>query len=214
MIDWLRKEQMEPEIELDGRTLPIELKRHARARRLTLRLAPDGSAVRLTLPQWARTAEAIAFAHSRTEWLGEQLAKIPKRLAPGPGSGVQFRGRDAQIAWDEKAPRKPKLDGDRLIIGGPKAGLETRLQRWLEKEALGLFEGDVADYTTAAALDTVPVGISRAQRRWGSCSDGGAGGTKRIRLNWRLLRRWFLLSRRVFLLWFWLLYFFILLLFD
>ena len=32
MIDWLRKEMLEPEIELDGRILPIVLKRHARAR--------------------------------------------------------------------------------------------------------------------------------------------------------------------------------------
>ena len=54
MIDWLRKEMLEPEIELDGRVLPIELRRNARARRLTLRLAPDGSAVRLTLPQWVK----------------------------------------------------------------------------------------------------------------------------------------------------------------
>jgi predicted metal-dependent hydrolase len=101
---------------------------------------------------------------------------------------VRFRGRDVQIAWDEKAPRKPCIIGDTLTIGGPKQGLETRLQRWLEKEALELFESDIADYTQAAELPPVPVGISRAQRRWGSCSDGGAGGSKRIRLNWRLIQ--------------------------
>ena len=60
MIEWLRSDRTAPEIELAGRMLPIELNRHARARRLTLRLAPDGSAVRITLPRWCRSQDAIA----------------------------------------------------------------------------------------------------------------------------------------------------------
>ena len=50
-----------------------------------------------------------------------------------------------------------------------------------------MFTADIADYTRAAALDPVPVALSRAQRRWGRCSDGGGGKGKRIRLNWRLI---------------------------
>ena len=82
MIDWLRREALEPEIEIAGRVLPIELNRNRRAKRLTLRLAPDGSAVRITLPHWCRNVEALAFAHARAEWLGEQLAKVPERRDP------------------------------------------------------------------------------------------------------------------------------------
>ncbi|WP_298308330.1 YgjP-like metallopeptidase domain-containing protein [uncultured Erythrobacter sp.] len=188
MIDWLKRSHIEPELELNGVVVPITLKRHRTAKRLTMRLAPDGSEVRITLPSWARSAEAIAFAHARTDWLAEQHAKVPQREAPGPGSVVQFRGRDLNVDWQETLPRKPTLNGNSLTIGGPRSGIETRIKRWLEKEALGQFEGDIADYTSAAALDTVPVGLSRAQRRWGSCSDGGAKGQKRIRLNWRLIQ--------------------------
>lgn len=188
MIDWLKRSHLEPEIELGEVTLPIVLKRHRTAKRLTMRLAPDGSEVRITLPQWARTAEAIAFAHARSEWLAEQLAKVPERTRTGPGSRLQFRGRELSLNWEEKARRRPALKGETLTIGGPKEGIETRVKRWLEKEALSLFEEDIADYTQAAALDVVPVGLSRAQRRWGSCSDGGSSGTKRIRLNWRLVQ--------------------------
>ncbi|MEO1219823.1 MAG: YgjP-like metallopeptidase domain-containing protein [Pseudomonadota bacterium] len=188
MIDWLKRYDVEPELELNGVTIPITLKRHRTAKRLTMRLAPDGSEVRITLPGWARSGEAIAFAHARATWLAEQHAKIPQRTAPGPGSTLQFRGREVQVDWEASRPRRPSLSGDKLTIGGPEAGVETRLQRWLEKEALGLFEVDIADYTKAALLDPVPVGLSRAQRRWGSCSDGGASGTKRIRLNWRLIQ--------------------------
>ncbi|MDY7098263.1 MAG: SprT family zinc-dependent metalloprotease [Pseudomonadota bacterium] len=183
MIDWLQRAAIEPEIKLDDAILPIVLRRHKTAKRLTLRLAPDGSEVRITLPKWANANEAIAFAHARSDWLAQQRARIPQRAGPVAGGDVLFRGSPLTIEWDESAPRGPVLDGTAVRIGGPISGLETRLRRWLEKQALALFERDLADYVTAAELDPVPVALSRAQKRWGSCSD-----KKRIRLNWRLVQ--------------------------
>jgi predicted metal-dependent hydrolase len=188
MIDWLKRAPIDPEIELGGRLVPIVLRRHNTAKRLTLRLAPDGSEVRITLPSWARGAEAIAFAHARRDWLAEQHAKVPSREAPGPKASVSYRGRPLTIEWDETLSRRPAIQERRLRVGGPVEGLEGRLKRWFETEALDLFESDVADYTSAASLDIVPVAISRAQRRWGSCSDGGKSGRPRIRINWRLIQ--------------------------
>lgn len=183
MIDWLKQSAIPPEIDLNGIIVPINLRRHPTAKRLTLRLAPDGSEVRITLPQWARSAEATAFAHARRDWLAEQHAKIPQREAPGDGSELLYRGEALRIEWAENAPRRPVIDDKAVRLGGPKAGLDKRLMRWMEREALALFEADMRDYTAAAALDPVPVAISRAQRRWGSCSD-----KTRIRLNWRLVQ--------------------------
>lgn len=183
MIDWLRKEITEPEIELDGRVLPIALKRHARAKRLTLRMAADGSAVQITLPQWARSREAIAFAHARRDWLAAQLAKLPQRCPPEPGGTIRYRGNEIMVDWRENAPRQPEHLGNSVVIGGPRAALERRLARWLEREAMALFEEDAQYYCAEAELELVPVALSRAQRRWGSCSD-----RQRIRLNWRLVQ--------------------------
>jgi predicted metal-dependent hydrolase len=183
MIDWLRRTPLELEIDLGGRRVPIVLKRLHNARRLTLRLAPDGSAVRITLPAWAEGREAIAFAHARAEWLTGQLAKLPARAVPQPGGAVHYRGTALQLAWDAAAPRRPQIAGESLRIGGPQTGLEVRVRRWLEAEALRLAEADMRDYCAAAGLDPVPVGLSRAQRRWGSCSD-----KSRIRINWRLVQ--------------------------
>ena len=187
MIDWLRgaslQRALEPEIELGGRQVPIVLKRMKTARRLTLRLAPDGSEVRITLPAWAEGREAIAFAHARAGWLAEQLARLPRRAAPGPGGEVRYRGRSLRIAWDARAPRRPAREGEALRIGGPEAGIETRIRRWLEAEALALAEADMHEYCAAAGLAPVPIALTRAQRRWGSCSD-----KSRIRINWRLVQ--------------------------
>lgn len=183
MIDWLKRARVEPEIELNGETVPIVLRRHRTAKRLTLRLSPDGQAVQITLPNWAHGDEAMAFAHARQDWLSKQHARIPRRASPGDGGDFLYRGTAVTIAWDESAPRRPALDGAQLRVGGDAEGLEPRIRRWLEREALALFESDMADYVTAARLDHVPVALSRAQKRWGSCSD-----QRRIRINWRLVQ--------------------------
>jgi predicted metal-dependent hydrolase len=187
MIDWLRnaslRHALDPEIELEGRQVPIVLKRMKTARRLTLRLAPDGSEVRITLPAWAEGREAIAFAHARSGWLAEQFAKLPRRAVPEPGGEVRYRGRSVRIAWEARAPRRPALVGETLRLGGPQTGLETRIRRWLEAEALSLAAADMRDYCAAAGLAPVPIALTRAQRRWGSCSD-----KSRIRINWRLVQ--------------------------
>jgi predicted metal-dependent hydrolase len=183
VIDWLRKAPLELEIALGGRTVPIVLRRLRHARRLTLRLAPDGGEVRITLPAWAETREAIAFAHARAEWLETQLSRLPQRAAPVPGGDVQYRGAALRIEWQARAPRRPVVEDAVLRVGGPEAGLETRLRRWMEAEALRLSQADMHDYCAAAGLDPVPVGLTRAQRRWGSCSDKA-----RIRINWRLVQ--------------------------
>lgn len=197
MIDWLKRASVDPEIELNGEAVPIAVRRHPTAKRMTMRLAPDGSAVRVTLPRWANDREALTFAHARQDWLAEQRARIPCRTAPRAGGEVMYCGQKITIKWDANAPRQPALEGENLRVGGAAEGLETRIRRWLEGEALALFERDLADYLTAARLDPVPIGLSRAQKRWGSCSDGGRSGQRRIRINWRLVQAPHLVRRSV-----------------
>ena len=183
MIDWLRREILAPDIELGGRTLPIALKRNTRARRLTLRLAPDGSEVRVTLPQWCRSSEALAFVHARRTWLADQLARVPERQAPEPGGRLLYRGAELVIDWAERAPRTPAVEAHRLAVGGPAETLAKRLQRWLEGEALRLMGADLADYSARAGVAAPALRLTRAQRRWGSCSTSGT-----VRINWRLVQ--------------------------
>jgi hypothetical protein len=183
MIDWLRRPPADPEIELGGRVLPIEISRHPRARRLTLRLAADGRAVKLTVPRWATDKEAIAFARARSEWLTGQLLRVPTASPPRAGGTLLYRGTEHTIAWRPDAPRKPAVQGDLIILGGLEASLVSRLQRWLEAEARVLLESDLAHFCVRAGTAVPTLALSRAQRRWGSCSSRG-----QVRINWRLVQ--------------------------
>ena len=183
MIDWLRREKEAPSVTVGGRELPLAIRRHPRATRLTMRLAPDGSEVRITLPRWGRTMDALVFVKSRTDWLESQLAAVPKAAPPVPGGGVAYRGETLAIDWAPGLPRKPRLDGGLLQLGGPEETLAPRVRRWLEGEAVRLLTEDLADYCARAGRPVPGLRLSRARRRWGSCS-----GTGDIRINWRLVQ--------------------------
>ena len=176
LIDWLRRPAEDPAIEVAGRLLPIAVRRHPRAKRLTMRLAPDGSEVRVTLPKWCATRDALVFAHARAEWIERQLAAVPRSQPPAPGGTLRYRGEELVIAWHPAHGRTPRLDGDRLLVGGPAESLPARLQRWLEGEARALLAGDLAFYCArgtgaiAAACGAAGAAARTAHR---SASTGG-----------------------------------------
>jgi predicted metal-dependent hydrolase len=179
-IEWLKRGT--PAIELGELVLPIVVRRLGHARRMTLRLAPDGSEVRVSMPRWGRTAEAVAFARSRTDWLAEQLAAVPQAKVPEPGGSIAFRGRTLRIEHAPEALRRAVLHGEAIRVGGPAEALPARLRRWLELEARVILGTDLTDYCARAGVAAPRLALSNARRRWGSCGRDGA-----IRINWRLI---------------------------
>lgn len=183
MIEWLKRPaREEPTIAIAGQVLPIAVRRLPQARRMTLRLAPDGSEVRVSIPRWGRTAEALAFAHGRAEWLAQQLAAVPPARPPQPGGSIAFRGVALRIEHVAQGRRKPELADGAIRIGGPAEALQRRLGRWLDGEARTLIAADLAEYCARADRPVPRLTLASARRRWGSCGPDGA-----IRINWRLV---------------------------
>jgi predicted metal-dependent hydrolase len=149
---------------------------------MTLRLSPDGREVRVTIPDWCRTADALAFAHTRTDWLAEQLASLPVAEPVGDGALLRYRGTALAIRHDPAAPRRPELKEGTIAIGGPDTALQSRLRRWLEVQARSTMADDLAHYCELAGKVAPRLALSNAKRRWGSCAPDGS-----IRINWRLI---------------------------
>lgn len=183
MLDWLRRDPCAtPTLELAGRELPVIVRRLDRAKRMTMRLAPDGHEVRISIPKWARTNEALQFAASRRAWLERQLAILPPPTAIEPGAVIRYRGEPLVVRHEPIAKRRPVLVDDALVVGGPATALEPRLRRWLEGEARALLAMELSEYCDRAGKPVPPLALSNARRRWGSCAVDGA-----IRINWRLI---------------------------
>lgn len=164
------------------RELPVVVRRLRTARRITLRLAPDGSEARISMPEWGRTADALRFAEQRRDWLAAQLSRIPAPVRIEPGFTLSYRGEAVRIEWREGAARRPALHPGAIVVGGSLDGIEGRLRRWLEAEAMRLAGEDLVHYCAGAGQPVPKLALSRALRRWGSCSSRGI-----IRINWRLI---------------------------
>ena len=191
MIEGLRRPPREPAVTrtiksrvivIDGRELPLVVRRLRHARRLTLRLAPDGREVRVSMPSWGRVGDAVEFARLRSGWLAAQLARLPEPQVVAPGATLAYRGETLRIDWHDQAPRRPVLDDGALVLGGPHESMDARIRRWLESEALRLCADDLAHYCALGGHAVPRLALSRAQRRWGSCAADGS-----IRINWRLV---------------------------
>ncbi|MEQ1498863.1 MAG: SprT family zinc-dependent metalloprotease [Novosphingobium sp.] len=183
MIDWLLgRDNQDPQVEVAGRLLPLVIRRNAQARRMTMRLAPDGSEVRVTLPTWGRSAEALAFARTRAGWLAGQLAAVPVPVELQNGTDLAYLGAPLAINHDPARPRKVALGEGELLIGGPAGSLQSRIKRWLEGEARRLMAEDLSYYCLRAGQPQQRLMLTSAKRRWGSCARDGT-----IRINWRLV---------------------------
>lgn len=182
MIDWLRRNPAELAVAVGEAVLPLDIRRHPTARRMVLRLADDGTSVRVTMPRWGRTADALEFATGRSEWLAAQLESRPRGCFPAAGGSVPFRGETMHIVWDRGHPRKPRKEDGCILLGGPEETLAPRIKRWLQGEAHEALSADLRFYSARANLPPPPLSLSNARRRWGSCS-----ATGQMRINWRLI---------------------------
>ena len=85
----------------------------ARARRLTLRISPEGR-VSCTRPRGVALAEARAFAEGQGGWIASRLAALPPRVVVGPGAALPVEGRALAVTPAEVVAVAP--EAGRLLV--------------------------------------------------------------------------------------------------
>jgi hypothetical protein len=100
----------------------------------------------------------------------------------GPGSIVPVNGIEHQVDWSPERSRLVRIQDERIVAGGPEAGLEMRLFRWLRRHAADLLTRETHEFAAKAGVIVSKVAVGDPVSRWGSCSASGA-----IRYSWRLV---------------------------
>ncbi|MGB7406418.1 MAG: YgjP-like metallopeptidase domain-containing protein [Pacificimonas sp.] len=141
--------------------------------------------IRLTLPRRSKAAEGNRFLDARLDWLAEQVGSWPRPRPFRDEMTFPLEGIDLTICWREAAPRAPRIEIDRLVVGGPDRFLSGRVDRWLKARAASRLTDDSREIAAEAGLSDRlgAVAVKDTRRQWGSCQmrDG------RISYSWRLI---------------------------
>ncbi|MGD9811550.1 MAG: M48 family metallopeptidase [Sphingobium sp.] len=176
------KSDAESVLRVEGRDIPLIVRRYAQARGYRLRYDASAGLLRLSMPARGRVRPALEWAGSQAAWVARQLAAAPERVVMRPGILLPVEGVDREICWEAARPRMPVLDGDRIMLGGPEESVPARISRWLKRHSLEMLRRETLEIAASEDLAVTGVAIGDPRGRWGSCSSGGA-----IRYSWRLI---------------------------
>jgi len=163
---------------IDIAGIPVTLRRSARARRMTLRIARIGGEVTLTLPGRIARREAEAFARGHADWIARQVAAVPAPRGVAVGGTIPLGGRDVPVIAG--TGRAARWTGAAIAV--PDDRHAARRVRLLVRElARSHLVAAVSEH--AGALGKVPgrITLRDTRSRWGSCSGRGD-----LMFSWRL----------------------------
>ena len=162
--------------------LPVRVRRHARARRLVLRVSANCDALLLTMPPGVPLAEGLTMIQRERSWIERRLRALPQRQPFIDGASIPLLGETVRIRQRLDRPRGVARVGDTIEVGGPQDYLAARLIRWLRDMALRELTARSAAKAGQLGRSPRSVRVREMRSRWGSCSLRGD-----ITYNWRLI---------------------------
>lgn len=169
-------------LSLPNGTLPIAVRRHPQARRVSVRMDPRGGGAILTMPQWMPLQDGMAFVERHRDWLETVTASRPDAVPFVPGAVIPFKDGSLLIDHDASWRGHARVKEDRLLVGGDEPHLARRVRDTLKKEARREFQSLVVAKVALIGKPVGRVSIRDQTSRWGSCSSRGD-----LNFNWRLI---------------------------
>jgi predicted metal-dependent hydrolase len=173
------------EIAFDGAAYQVQLRRHARARRYTLRVQAATRAIVLTMPMRGSLREAKAFAERNGGWIAARLKRLPQAIPFADGLELPLRGVPHRIVhslargtvWTEAGSDMPLL-----CVAGKPEHLARRVRDFLKREAWRDLDAASRRYAQALGVTIRRIAVRDQTSRWGSCTAAGV-----ISYSWRLI---------------------------
>jgi predicted metal-dependent hydrolase len=203
-LPWFRHPLGEHEIRLGKAVVSYEIKR-ARRRSIGMVVGVEGLSVRA--PRWVSPADIETALRAKERWICAKLVEQRERAQRQAcaridwreGATVPYMGESVVLVLDPRVSgavlHEPSALVERALPGVAQRTLHLGLaqsatpdqiqdavQKWLQQEAVKVFQARVPIYAAKLEVYVRKVSLSSAKTRWGSASVDGS-----IRLHWRLI---------------------------
>ena len=158
--------------------ITVDLRRSARARRLSLRISRLDGKVTLTIPPRAPEREALAFLKEREGWLRGHLSDVVPAVPVTEAGAVLFEGRSLRIV--PAAGRRIAVAGDSLLV--PAGAGPARVKAFLKTRARDALAAASDRHAARIGRSYSRLTLRDTRSRWGSCTSDGA-----LMYSWRLI---------------------------
>lgn len=172
------EEQM---IEVGGRLVRLEVRRHRRARRASLRLMHSGEGLVLTLPLRGSLPKALAFVQQKSGWVLSRLAEVPEAVAFSHGAVIPVLGEPHAVHW-QQGRGLTRIKEGRIEVFGAQQFTRRRVKDALKMHLQAACQQQAELFANHLNVQVKALRIGEMRSRWGSCTASG-----RLAFNWRLV---------------------------
>ena len=174
------------EVQHEGASLRIALRRRPAARRITLRVSAATGEVVITLPSRTAVNTAQRFAASHSGWIAARLARLPARVVFEPDAHVPLRGVPHRVCLRETrgGAVRAEHDGAEAVISVAcePAHVARRVRDFLVREARRDLVEAVERYAERMGERPARITLRDTRSRWGSCT-----ARRELNFSWRLI---------------------------
>jgi len=173
-------------LDVAGRPMPLTIRQHERATRITLRIEPGGKALKMTVPRGLAAREVNAFLDRHQGWLMTKLAKFSAETALGDGATIPIRGVPHRIRHTGSlrgVTEAAEIDGKPVLnVSGLPEHTGRRIATFLKKQARADLDRLVVSHAAAIRAPFSSITMKDTRSRWGSCSSQG-----NLSFSWRIV---------------------------